>query len=79
MNERITDEILLLIQNHHELMNDYLRAIEKDGLDKVNTTIGKAVKEAYDLEYRSENREREPRSTLIKSHQIILPSYPRKS
>jgi hypothetical protein len=67
MNKRITNEIFLIIQNDRELMLEYLRAVEKDGLDKVNQNIGKEVKKAYSLVNINE-RENNPSCTLIQSH-----------
>lgn len=68
MNKKITNEIFLIIQNDRELMNKYLRAIEKDGLDSVNQTIGKKVKASYGL-VNINDREDNPSCTLIQSHQ----------
>jgi hypothetical protein len=68
MNKKITDEVFLIIQNDRELMQDYLRAVEKHGLDLVNKTIGKAVKKKYGL-INLDEREDNPSSTLIQSHQ----------
>ena len=68
MNKRITNEVFLIIQNNHSLMLEYLRAIEADGLDTVNQTIGKEVKAAYELMNVNE-REDNPSCTLIQSHQ----------
>ena len=70
MNCRITDEVFLLIQNDAELMQDYLLSVQEHGILQVNTTIGKEVRKAYSLENAPE-RQGEPRSTLIKSHQIF--------
>jgi len=70
LNRRITNEVFLTIQNDRELMLDYLRAVERDGLDTVNQQIGKAVKTAYQLSNASE-RENNPSCTLIQSHQIF--------
>lgn len=67
INKRITDEVFLEIQNNRELMHHYLRAVEKDGLDTVNRCIAKQVKESYGLD--NEDREHNPSSTLIQSHQ----------
>ena len=78
MNRRLTDEIFLLIQDDRELMHEYLRAVESEGLDNVNRLIGRAVREAYQLENAPE-RENNPRSTLIQSHKIFMPSFPRDS
>jgi hypothetical protein len=68
MNKRITNEIFLIIQNNRELMHNYLRAVEKNGLDTVNQQIGKAVKEQYQL-VNMDDREDNPSCTLIQSHQ----------
>lgn len=68
MNKRITNEIFLIIQNDRDLMKGYLRAVESKGLDTVNQTIGKAVKNAYELD-NIDDREDNPSCTLIQSHQ----------
>lgn len=70
LNARITDEIFLIIQNDRDLMHEYLRAIESQqgGLTTVNQTIGRIVKDRYVLT-NAENRQENPRSTLIQSHQ----------
>lgn len=44
LNKKITNEVFLIIQNNRVLMHEYLRAVESDGLDTVNKTIGKVVK-----------------------------------
>ncbi len=49
LNERITNEIFLIIQNDKELMKKYLRIIEKYALDLVNQSIGKEIKNYYKL------------------------------
>jgi len=67
LNKRITDEIFLIIQNDKDLTYEYLRAVEKDGLDIVNQTIGKKVMSGYKLV--KDGREENPKSTLIQSHQ----------
>ena len=51
-----------------ELMLEYLRTVEADGLDAVNQTIGKEVKAAYKLT-NINDREDNPDCTLIQSHQ----------
>ena len=66
-NKKITNEIFTLIQNDRELMYEYLRTIERDGLDTTNQTIGKMVKEKYGLT--NADREGNPSCTLIQSHQ----------
>lgn len=68
MNKKITNEIFLIIQNDRELMYEYLKAVENNGLDVVNQTIGKAVKAKYQL-INIDDREDDPSCTLIQSHQ----------
>ena len=68
LNKRITNEVFLTIQNNRSLMLEYLRAVETDGLDSVNQTIGKEVKAAYQLT-NANDREDNPSCTLIQSHQ----------
>ena len=69
-NRTITDEIFLLIQHDRDLMQNYLRLVENEGLNQVNRQIGKAVKKAYRLND-DEIREDNPHSTLIRYHQIF--------
>ena len=68
LNKRITNEIFMIIQNNKDLMHEYLRAVEKEGLDKVNQTIGRQVKDSFKLE-NINDRENNPSCTLIQSHQ----------
>ncbi len=68
MNKKITNEIFMIIQNNRKLMQEYLRAVEKSGIDKVNQTIGKEVKRSYQL-VNINDRENNPNCTLIQSHQ----------
>lgn len=68
MNKRITNEIFIIIQNDKDLMHDYLRLVETEGLDRVNQEVGKAVKSAYGLA-NIDDRENNPACTLIQSHQ----------
>ena len=68
LNKKITNEVFLVIQTNRSLMLEYLRAIERDGLDSVNRTIGKEVKAAYKLS-NIDDREDNPDCTLIQSHQ----------
>lgn len=68
LNKKITNEVFLIIQNDRALMLEYLRAVENEGLDHVNQTIGRAVKEAYNLVNVNE-REDNPSCSLIQSHQ----------
>lgn len=67
MNKKITNEIFLIIQNDPELMYQYLRSVERDGLDKVYQDIGRIVKSSYHLV--NDGRENNPTCTLIQSHQ----------
>ena len=68
LNKKITNEVFLTIQNNRTLMLEYLRAVESNGLDSVNQTIGKEVKAAYQLTNVAD-REDDPSCTLIQSHQ----------
>jgi len=68
LNKRITNEIFVIIQENRSLMQKYLRAIESNGLNSVNQTIGKEVKDAYKL-LNINDREDTPSCTLIQSHQ----------
>ena len=70
LNKKITNDIFLLIQNDKELMYEYLKAVETQGLDTVNKQIGKEIKSAYNLT-NAIQRETSPTSTLIQSHQIF--------
>ena len=67
-NKRITNEVFLTIQNDRALLHNYLRAVENHGLDNVNQTIGRHVKETYHLNNMND-REDNPSCTLIQSHQ----------
>jgi hypothetical protein len=67
LNKRITDLVFLEIQSDRELMQQYLGLVEAHGLAPVNRTIGKAVKAVYGLT--DADRENNPQSTLIQSHQ----------
>ena len=67
---RTTDAVFLIIRSDRELMRDYLRAVEKEGLDVVNRAIGKEIKTQLGLTNAPE-RQAEPKSTLIQSHQIF--------
>ena len=68
LNKRITDEVFLIIQKDPKLMHEYLRAVEANGLDTVNQTVGRSVKERYNLT-NADTRQKRPASTLIQSHQ----------
>ncbi len=67
-NKSITNEIFLLIQNDKELMHEYLRLVETEGLDNVNRQIGKIIKKSYSL-INDYERNDNPSSTLIRSYQ----------
>lgn len=62
----ITDHIFLHIQGNENLMREYQSHVHLNSLISVNTTIGKKVKEIFDLENDSECLE--PKSWLIKSY-----------
>lgn len=66
----ITDGVFLFIQNDRELMQEYLKLVEENGVKTVNKYIGRRIKTDYDLT-NDDQREESPRSTLIKSHQIF--------
>lgn len=66
----ITDGVFLFIQNDRELMQEYLKLVEQNGVKTVNKYIGRRIKTDYDLT-NDDQREESPRSTLIKSHQIF--------
>ena len=68
LNKRITNEVFMIIQNDCKLMNEYLHAVEANGLETVNQQIGKSVKAKYKLINVNE-REDNPSCTLIQSHQ----------
>ncbi|MEA2012019.1 MAG: hypothetical protein U9O87_02890 [Verrucomicrobiota bacterium] len=70
MNKKITNEIFLIIQNDRELMKEYLREVDSTKLDTVNQTIGKTVKDVYNL-VNLNDREDNPSCTLIQNHQIF--------
>ncbi len=67
-SEEITDQVFLLIENDRDLFQRYLRLVSDTKLDTVNQTIGKLVKDRYNL-HNLNTRENEPKSKLIKSHQ----------
>ena len=68
LNQRITDEIFLVIQSDRSLMQRYLQLVERAGAAAVNRTVGKEVKRQYALDD-ADSRENDPKSTLIQSHQ----------
>jgi len=62
----ITDQIFLLIENDKELMQDYLKTVGENGFKNVNQTIGKSIKDRYNLGNLEE--EHSPKSKLIQSY-----------
>ncbi|MBK7380303.1 MAG: hypothetical protein IPJ03_15170 [Ignavibacteriales bacterium] len=66
-SKRITDEVFLMIENDRELLQEYLRLVSDTKWDTVNQTIGKMVKQRYQLT--NADRNYKPKSKLIKSHQ----------
>ena len=69
-NKKITDKLFLTIQGDRTLMLEYLKLIEAKGIDSANKAIGKAIKAAYKLT-NADERENNPSSTLIQSHQVF--------
>ena len=67
-SKKITDEVFQMIQNDKELMYEYLKLVESNGLTIVNQQLGKKVKSRFNLDNEL-TRNEIPRSTLIKSHQ----------
>lgn len=68
-NKSITDEVFLLIQNNRDFMQKYLQLVAEKGLGIVNRQIGLAVLHKYGLSGEEGNINKEPKSTLISSHQ----------
>jgi hypothetical protein len=64
----ITNGVFAFIQNDRELMHDYLRTVEKNGLDATNRHIDKSVKTKLNLD-KVKQRTNDPTSTIIQSHQ----------
>jgi len=44
-SKTITGKVFEFIQDDRELMHDYLKTVEKNGLDDTNRHIGKAIKQ----------------------------------
>ena len=61
----ITDHVFLNIQNNEELMREYQTQVNQNSLKAINTAIGKAVKDCFELENGPESDI--PKSWLIKS------------
>ena len=66
----ITDHVFLTIQNDRNLMQQYLKLIEKKGINAINQRIGREIKKKYNLS-NFPKRNKKPISTLISSHQIF--------
>ena len=64
----ITDHVFLSIERDDDLMREYMSNVNRYGLDTVNTTIGKKVKEMLNLENDGENKN--PKSRIIQSYTI---------
>lgn len=60
----ITDHVFLNIQNNEGLMRKYQTTVNENSLQSVNQTIGKKVKELFDLE--NDGQCNGPKSWLIK-------------
>ncbi len=69
-SSHITDQVFLTIQNDRNLMYQYLRLVEAQGLDNVNRSIGREISRHFNLT-NAQDRNRQPLSTLIQSHQIF--------
>ncbi|MBU2492345.1 MAG: hypothetical protein KJ571_06930 [Bacteroidetes bacterium] len=67
-SNEITDQVFLMIENNKELLQNYLEIVSNEGLDNVNQTLGKKVKEYFKLENLEENQN--PKSKLIKSYTV---------
>ena len=64
----ITDKVFLEIENDRELMQEYLKLVEQEGLQPVNSQIGRKVKARFALD-NDQVRQESPQSKLIKTHQ----------
>ena len=64
----ITNSVFLMIQNDKALMREYLKLVHKHNVKPVNMSIGKAIKDTFNLN-NFPGRENKPTSTLIQSHQ----------
>ena len=62
--KNITDHVFLNIQNNEALMREYQTQVNENGLQTVNQSIGKRVKELFQLE--SDVMSNSPKSWLIK-------------
>ena len=62
----ITDHVFLSIERDEKLMRKYMENVNRYGLDAVNMTIGRKVKEMLNLENLDENDN--PKSRIIQSY-----------
>lgn len=70
LNEKITNEVFLIIEKDPELRKEYDLIISRLSPKEVNRFIGRTVKDAYNLDS-ADIRESSPSSTLISSHQKL--------
>jgi len=70
-NTQITDEIFCFIENDRELLHEYLKLLETNKLNVLNSNIAKRIKEKYDLKNQFKE-EKEPKSKLIQSYQKFV-------
>jgi len=62
----ITDHLFLSIEREDKLIREYMKNVNRYGLDAVNMTIGRKVKEMLNLENLDENDN--PKSRIIQSY-----------
>lgn len=67
----ITDKVFSMVQNDPELLREYQRLVSNRGIDTVNRHIGRIVKMHFHLKDDNRKRNWNPRSGLIRSHQIL--------
>ena len=66
--ERVTDQVLLFIENDRELLGQYLHTVEGKELDTVNAHIAQAIKRHFGLESKGEKCNT-PNSKLIQGYE----------
>ena len=64
--KEITDHVFLAIERDDDVMREYMTNVNRYGLDAVNMSIGKKIREMLNLENDGENPR--PKSRLIKSY-----------
>jgi CO dehydrogenase/acetyl-CoA synthase beta subunit len=64
----ITDNIFLMIQNDRTLIQEYLKLLEKNQQNVINSSIAKEIKNRFKLE-NQDLKIKNPKSFLIKSHE----------